>query len=127
MPWVSGAVNAGFSGVEPWLPVDPEHLPLAVDAQEADPASTLHVARRLIGLRKAYEALRTGAISFVETNSPLLIFQRGEGADAVLLAFNLGFETATWSLPEGWVMVDGVNLGGEGEMPPCAGLIARRA
>ena len=41
MPWVSGAVNAGFSEVEPWLPVDPAHLPLAVDAQEADPASTL--------------------------------------------------------------------------------------
>jgi alpha-glucosidase len=38
MPWVSTALNAGFSAVEPWLPVDPAHLPLAVDAQEADPA-----------------------------------------------------------------------------------------
>ena len=126
MPWTAHALNAGFSAVEPWLPVDPEHLPLAVDAQEADPASTLHVARRLIALRKAYPVLRTGGISFVETNSPLLIFQRGEGADALLLAFNLGHETATWSLPDGWTMVDSVNLGAEGEMPPCAGLIARR-
>jgi alpha-glucosidase len=127
MPWVSAVLNAGFSAVEPWLPVDPEHLALAVDAQEADPTSTLHVARRLIGLRRAYPALRTGRIEFVETNSPLLIFQRGEGEGALLLAFNLGHETATWSLPEGWALVDGVNLGGEGEMPPCAGLIARRA
>ena len=119
-------MNAGFSGVEPWLPVDPEHVPLSVDVQEADPASTLHVTRRLIGLRKACAALRTGALSFVDTNSPLLIFQRGEGEGAVLLAFNLGFEPVTWSLPDGWTMVDGVNLGGEGEMPPCAGLIARR-
>lgn len=127
MPWVAGALNAGFSGVEPWLPVDPEHLPLAVDAQDADLASTLNVARRLIGLRRAYPALRTGAISFVDTNSPLLIFQRGEGADALLLAFNLGHEPVAWSLPDGWTLVDGVNLGGEGQMPVCAGLIARRA
>jgi alpha-glucosidase len=126
MPWTAGVLNAGFSAVEPWLPVDPEHLPLAVDAQEADPASTLHVARRLIALRRAYPALRTGAISFVDTNSPLLIFQRGEGATALLLAFNLGHEAVTWSLPEGWAMIDGVNLGGDGQMPPCAGLIARR-
>ena len=99
---------------------------MAVDAQEADPASTLNVARRLIGLRRAYPALRTGAMSFVDTNSPLLIFQRGEGADAVLLAFNLGHEPVAWSLPDGWMLVDGVNLGGEGQMPVCAGLIARR-
>ncbi|PHY17553.1 alpha-amylase family glycosyl hydrolase [Caulobacter sp. BP25] len=126
MPWVAGAANAGFSGVEPWLPVDPEHLPLAVDAQEADPTSTLHVARRLIALRRNHPALRTGAITFLDTNSPLLIFQRGEGAGALLLAFNLGFEAVNWSLPEGWTLVDGVNLGAEGEMPVCAGLIARR-
>ncbi|KQV58431.1 alpha-glucosidase [Caulobacter sp. Root343] len=127
MPWMSGVLNAGFSAVEPWLPVDPEHLPLAVDAQEADPSSTLHVARRLIGLRRTYPALRTGAISFIDTNSPLLIFQRGEGTEALLLAFNLGHETVTWSLPDGWAMVDGVNLAADGEMPPCAGLVARRA
>ena len=126
MPWVAGAPNAGFSAVEPWLPVDPTHVPLAVDAQEADPASTLHVARRLIALRRAYPALRAGAIRFVDTNTPLLIFQRGEGADALLLAFNLGFEPVSWSPPEGWTIVDGVNLGGEGQMPVCAGLIARR-
>jgi alpha-glucosidase len=126
IPWVAGALNAGFSGVEPWLPVDPAHLPLAVDAQEADPASTLHVARRLIALRRAYPALRTGAIRFVDTNAQLLIFQRGEGADALLLAFNLGFEPVSWSLPDGWTIVDGVNLGAAGEMPPCTGLIARR-
>jgi alpha-glucosidase len=127
MPWVAGALNAGFSAAEPWLPVDPEHLSLAVDAQEADPASTLHVARRLIALRRSYPALRTGAIRFLDTNTPLLIFQRGEGAGALLLVFNLGFEAVSWSLPDGWTIVDGVNLGAAGEIPVCAGLIARRS
>lgn len=126
MPWVSVAPNAGFSAVEPWLPVDPAHLPLAVDAQEADPASTLQLARRMIALRRAYPALRTGGLGFVESNTPLLIFERGEGSEALLCAFNLGQESVAWSLPEGWVMVEGVNLAQDGVMPPCGGLLARR-
>ncbi len=126
MPWVSTAPNAGFSAVEPWLPVDPVHLPLAVDAQEADPASTLHVARRLIALRRAYRALRTGVVSFVETNTPLLIFERGEGSEALLCVFNLGHEPVAWSLPGGWAVVESVNLSEDGVMPPCGGLMARR-
>jgi alpha-glucosidase len=126
MPWVSGAPNAGFSAVEPWLPVDPAHLPLAVDAQEADPASTLHVARRLIALRRRHQVLRTGKVHFVETNTPLLIFERGEGAEALLFAFNLGHDDVAWALPEGWVLAESVNLSGEGVMPPCAGVMAKR-
>ena len=127
MPWVSSAPNAGFSAVEPWLPVDPEHLSLAVDAQEVDPTSTLHVARRLIALRQRYPALRIGAVNFVETNTPLLIFERGEGGEALLFAFNLGHEAVAWSPPEGWVALESINLPVDGVMPPCSGLMARRA
>ncbi len=126
MPWVSTAPNAGFSAVEPWLPVDPEHLPLAVDAQEANLASTLHVARRLIALRRRYPALRTGGVSFVETNTPLLIFERGEGSQALLCVFNLAHEAVAWSLPEGWSVVESVNLTEDGVVPPCGGLMARK-
>jgi alpha-glucosidase len=121
------AVQAGFSTVEPWLADRSAPLPLAVDAQDADPASTLHVARRLIALRRRYPVLRTGKAHFVETNTPLLIFERGEGADALLFAFNLGHDDVAWALPEGWVLADSVNLAGEGVMPPCAGVMAKRA
>jgi len=126
MPWVANAPQAGFSPVEPWLPVDPAHLPLAVDAQEADPASTLHVARRLIGLRRRFPVLRTGDVTFVDSNTPLLIFERGEGSEALLFAFNLGHEAVAWALPDGWVVVESVNLADDGVMPPCGGLMARK-
>jgi len=126
MPWVANAAQAGFSPVEPWLPVDPAHLPLAVDAQEADPASTLHVARRLIGLRRRYPTLRTGDVTFVDSNTPLLIFERGEGSEALLFAFNLGHEAVAWALPDGWAIAESVNLADDGVMPPCGGLMARK-
>jgi len=126
IPWVAVAAYAGFSKVEPWLPVDPEHLELAVDRQERDPDSTLNTARRLIALRHAHAALRTGGMSLIDAPDGAVVFQRGTGGDALLCAFNLGFEPVPWALPAGWRIVDGVNLRGGDELPPMAGLVAVR-
>ncbi len=123
MPWRSGAANAGFSQGEPWLPLDPAHVGLAVDRQEEDSASVLNLTRRLIALRRTCPALRTGAIRRVEAPAPLLVFERGEGAEALLCAFNLGDEAAEWALPAGWRIVERV---GE-PMAPLSGLVAERA
>ena len=55
-----------------------------------------------------------------------VVFLRGEGGEALLCAFNLGFEPVAWALPAGWRIVDGVNLRGDGELQPMAGLVATR-
>ncbi|WP_295184342.1 alpha-amylase family glycosyl hydrolase [uncultured Brevundimonas sp.] len=127
IPWVASAPNAGFSTVEPWLPVDPRHLALAVDAQEADLTSILHAARRIIALRQAHPALRTGGLE-IESAGDLLVFrrfERAEGAERLLCVFNLGFDAVDWSAPAGarriaavnWTEADGSTL------RPLAGLI----
>jgi alpha-glucosidase len=123
LPWTAQAPHAGFSTAEPWLPVDPAHLPLAVDRQEADPHSTLNLTRRLIALRKTHAALRTGAIRPVDAPAPLLAFERGEGAERLLCVFNLGRETVEWPLPSGWRIIERC---GE-PLAPLSGLIAERA
>ena len=123
MPWAAEAPHAGFSSAEPWLPVDAAHRPLAVDRQEAEPESMLHFTRRLIALRKARPALRLGALRPVAVPSPLLAFERGEGPDRLLCAFNLGDETPDWALPDGWRVVAET-----GAFPaPLSGVIAERA
>jgi len=127
MPWQEKKPHAGFSKVEPWLPVDPAHLPLAVDAQERNPGATLHVARRAIALRRRYPALRTGAMRFHDAPEPLLTFERGEGRDAVLCVFNLGFENAAWRLPEGWRVAEMLNTPDAGDLPPLSCVLAQRA
>jgi alpha-glucosidase len=89
MPWQAVAPHAGFSTVEPWLPVGRSHAELAVDRQEADPRSTLACARRLVALRRAEPALRTGAVRFLDLPSPLLGFDRSEGARRIRCVFNV--------------------------------------
>jgi alpha-glucosidase len=128
LPWAEHAPHGGFSKVEPWLPLDPRHRALAIDKQERDPASILQVARRVIALRRRFEALRTGALTLWETRDPLLAFTRGEGRSALLCAFNLGVAPAPFRLPEDWRVVDSVNLGDAlgAELPGLAGLVAHR-
>ena len=129
IPWVASAPNAGFSTVEPWLPVDPRHLALAVDAQEADPHATLHVARRVIGLRKQHPALRLGGLELVDGPQGLLVFERyergGVDGERLLCVFNLGHTAVEWTPPVGarrietinWTEADGARL------PPLTGLL----
>jgi alpha-glucosidase len=96
MPWQHAAPQAGFSTVEPWLPVDPAHAALAVDAQEAAPASMLHHTRALLRLRRAEPALRHGASRVLAADGDVLWLQRGGGPSAVQALFNLGAAPAPW-------------------------------
>ena len=95
MPWSEAAPNLGFTTGQPWLPMAQEHQGLTVAAQEADPDSTLALSRRVIALRKATEALRTGDIEFLETPDPVLAFVRKSAGDTVACVFNLGADAVT--------------------------------
>jgi alpha-glucosidase len=128
MPWTAEAPWAGFSTTEPWLPVDPRHLALSVSGEEADPASPLHLSRRLICLRRLYPTLRTGGMTMREVGSSLLVFERGAGRDALLCVFNLGHAAEPWTAPEGWQVAETVNLSGATDnLPPLAGLLMTAA
>ncbi|MDQ3125831.1 MAG: alpha-amylase family glycosyl hydrolase [Pseudomonadota bacterium] len=128
MPWRADAPHAGFSTVEPWLPVDTRHPPLAVDGQDADPTSMLTLTRRLIALRKSEPALHLGSLRFLDAPEPLLAFERAGGGDVLTCVFNLGHETVAWTPDGRSTPVESVNVdaAATGELPPLSGLIARR-
>ena len=128
LPWRADAPHAGFSTMEPWLPVDPRHPPLAVDRQDADPASMLTLTRRLIALRKREPALRLGALRFLNAPAPLLAFERNHGEETLTCVFNLGHETVDWrSRGAVDVLVSvSLDLAADGALPPLSGLITRQ-
>ncbi|MBY0303868.1 MAG: DUF3459 domain-containing protein [Sphingomonas sp.] len=102
MPWSQAAPHAGFSTGEPWLPISAEHAALAVDVQERDRSSTLHLTRRLLALRRAHPALRYGALELLDSGGPLLAFDRMAGTQRVRCVFNLGDEAIDGGLLTGW-------------------------
>ncbi len=123
MPWTADRAHAGFSTAEPWLPVDARHLRLAVEAQEADPRSTLNLTRELVRLRKSHPALRTGDMQVREAGPGLLVFERSASGERLLCVFNLGHGDEAWSPPEEARPLALVNWSGEGVMPPLAGAV----
>jgi alpha-glucosidase len=94
LPWRADEPNGGFTTGKPWLPADPAHRALAIDRQEADPHSTLHLTRRVLALRRSHAALRLGDWQTLHADDALLVFRRSHEGDAVLCAFNLGAEPA---------------------------------
>ncbi|MFN3667847.1 MAG: alpha-glucosidase [Brevundimonas sp.] len=125
LPWSADRPQAGFSTVEPWLPIDPRHVALSVDRQEADPGSMLHVTRRLVALRKAHPALAVGEMTLLESEGDLLAFERRHAGERLVCVFNLGSQPAAWTAPAGLRIVEAVNLQGplDGMLPPMAGLV----
>ncbi|KVH69807.1 alpha-glucosidase [Burkholderia ubonensis] len=101
MPWHAGAPFGGFSPVEPWLPLPPEHLAISVDRQDSDTASVLAFFREFLAWRKRHPTLRNGDIRFIDAPEPILAFERTLGDACYLLAFNLGATRQSWTLPDG--------------------------
>ena len=127
MPWSASAPQLGFTSGKPWLPLGPNHARLAVDLQDKHLGSLLAWTRKVIALRNASPALRTGDIAFFDAPGELLAFERlGEG-ERLLCLFNLGDTPQSWTPPgaEHWHSLI-ATAGVDGwHFAPHAGLVAR--
>ena len=96
MQWSSDR-NAGFSRANPqklYLPItiDPEYHyeALNVEAQQNNPNSLLWWMKRLIALRKRYQAFGRGTLEFLHpANRKILAFVRRYGDEQILVVANL--------------------------------------
>ncbi|TNE65839.1 MAG: DUF3459 domain-containing protein [Alphaproteobacteria bacterium] len=125
IPWQSGMPHAGFSEVEPWLPVDNRHHDYAIAEHEKNPASPLHALRKFLAFRKGEPALLTGSITFLEAPEPVLTFVREQDGRRLLCVFNLGTETASYTGPEAELLYSVNDATPGGSLPPISGYIAR--
>jgi len=129
MPWTANAPHAGFSTVEPWLPIDPQHLNRAVHAQEDQADSVLSFTRQMVALRQGSLALKQGSIDFIATLTGALVFERHVAGETLVCVFNLG-DTVVEDHPRtGWQVLVTLNgaTGEGGALPPLSGYIARKA
>lgn len=98
-PWLAAGREAGFSTGQPWLPMDPAHVALALERQERDPVSTLVFTRRALAVRRAMPALRMGTLDVLEAPEPLLAFERCLAGERCVCVYNLGDQPVSWRPP----------------------------
>ncbi len=92
---------AGFSDVEPWLPLAKDYLNVNAEAEGADPRSLLSLYRRLIALRRSSAALTEGAYRPVTVTDDVLAYERVAGGRRVLIALNFAAFPVVLPLPAG--------------------------
>jgi alpha-glucosidase len=114
MPWSDTEPNAGFSRVQPWLPLGAAR---SVAEQDRDPGSLLTLYRRLLALRRAEDALALGDWEGVRADDGVFAFVRG---GCFLVALNLTDDERTLALGDraGEVVL---TARGEGEGARAAG------
>lgn len=132
MPWEADAPSGGFTRGVPWLPFDPAHRAHAVDAQEADARSPLHLTRQLLALRRNSPALRVGDLSVERARDDVLVLRRALADERLWLAFNLGPEPRRLEAPPGApvpiLCLDGARLdAGQVTLPGYSALFAKLA
>lgn len=125
-PWQASAPHAGFSAAKPWLPIDDQHVPLSVDVQERDPASMLHLTRRIMAFRRRDLALRCGSLRSLESSASLLRFERVDKNRRLLCMFNFAAHSQiSPPLPAGqWLILEAVGTATLSNLPMFSGFIA---
>jgi alpha-glucosidase len=106
MQWDSGPF-AGFSTVEPWLPLADDYEQVNVAAEIEDGGSILCFFHSLVELRNANPALRIGSYTSVDAgvHSVLAYIRRHEG-NRILIALNFSGEPAVLNLDKYGVKAD---------------------
>ncbi len=114
LPWSGTCTPYGFSPADatadPWLPQPATWAGLSVEAQETDPASTLRLYRRLLGVRREL-MLPAEPLTWLTSPADVLAFARG----AVQCWVNLG--TTDVVLPAGRLVLSSWP-GTVGVLPP---------
>jgi len=90
--------NAGFSTVEPWLPLCPSYRSRNIAVSREEPLSIYSLYRKLIKLRRSRPSLLFGTYHAVLATGDLLIFVRQHDHERLLIALNFGCKHAHASL-----------------------------
>ena len=99
MQWDAGP-NAGFSDVEPWLPVSADYGTRNVAAQSADPTSILNLYRRLLWYRRGSPALYGGDYRSLDVgDDDCFVYLRTAGDERRLIALNFAADQRCISIP----------------------------
>ncbi|MFQ5863095.1 MAG: alpha-amylase family glycosyl hydrolase [Candidatus Brocadiales bacterium] len=98
MQWNTGPY-AGFSDVEPWLPVAEDYKKCSVETDSADPHSMFNLYRQLIHFRKDSPALLQGSYRSLDIeNNNILGFVRESVEEKLLILLNFSGEEEGLSL-----------------------------
>jgi alpha-glucosidase len=92
--------NAGFTTVNPWLPLNADWPTRNVARMTEEPHSILTLYRRLLALRRSCLALSIGDFGLLKGEDSILAYERRHGSERLIVALNLGERPSGLRLPD---------------------------
>ena len=89
IPWSGSSAPYGFTTGTPHLPMPEGWEPLTVEAQKADPASTFHVYKRALAVRRAREAMGDGLMRWLDLGDDDVVAFERPGDEPVTVVLNV--------------------------------------
>jgi alpha-glucosidase len=113
MPWSGVAPPYGFTtGTSTWLPMSDDWASLTVEAESADPDSTLALYQQALALRRKTADLRGDEFTWLDSPPGCLMYRRGAG---LVVALNAGDQSVP--LPAGDLVLASGPIP-DGTLPP---------
>jgi len=130
IPWDSTPTH-GWPA-DPWLPWPPEPERFNVSALQEEPASILHLYRRLLDARRRSAALLSGEWKWLPSPEGTLAYERKAAGDRRAVIINFADEARHVPLKERWRIEVASDGAGEGEpfrgaVAPATGLLLSSA
>jgi alpha-glucosidase len=94
MQWDAGRF-AGFSEVEPWLPIAEDADMFNLTNERDDRSSLFNLYLKLIRLRRTHRALQLGAYRAVEASGDVMLYAREADNDRIFVALNMSGSRCT--------------------------------
>jgi oligo-1,6-glucosidase len=93
--------NAGFTTGTPWMKINPDHVYINQEAQEADENSVLNYFRKLTALRKSEPVLVYGHYTLYDKDhEQIYAYTRTLGKEGMLIILNFSNQLITWHIPD---------------------------
>ena len=99
MQW-DNSEHAGFSKIEPWLPISDDYEKRNVEEEKKNPESMLMLYKRLLDLRAISPALQVGDFKPIAIDKHLMVYQRQHEDDIYWIAVNFGKKEISYSPKE---------------------------
>lgn len=113
IPWTS-APDRGW-GERPWLPWPPDADERNLESARADAGSIVHLYRRLLGARRASEALMLGELTHLDSPAGALVFDRRAGDDRRVVIVNFEASPCEARVDGEWTIEVSSDGRGEGD------------
>lgn len=97
--WERQSPHGGFTTAKPWLPVSSDHIAGAYDTQADTASSVLNHYRMILAARAASPVLKLGELTFLESTTDILVFERFDEIEKRLCIFNFSDKPVQYTAP----------------------------